>query len=94
MDQQLSRKYWRLGTGDGKNTYWDYMHSQGKICIGWSTVGDLALINPGSKNELEIVLRDKDYYLGHNNTISAKATEIFNFYKNISIEILSLLSEV
>jgi len=85
MDQQSLRRYWRIGTSDGKITYWDYMRSQNKVCIGWSTVGDLAKLNPKSKTELETILRDEGYYPGHNNTISAKATEIFNFLKNISI---------
>lgn len=46
--------YWRVGTTDATNDYWDEMRAQGCVAIGWPFLGDLSSI-PASKEGKEQV---------------------------------------
>lgn len=84
LERQLGaeRKYWRIGTTDGKSSYWELMQTDNKVCIGWSEIGDLTELEVQDKKEI-IPLLEKGGYKNEKNILSRKAGEIFNFYNDI-----------
>lgn len=87
LDKQLGsdKKYWRVGTKDDHQSYWEVMKSENKISIGWSEIGDLDNTAITSKNEIITLLKDVGFFENDNLNLSKKAGEIFNFYSNIKI---------
>jgi 5-methylcytosine-specific restriction protein B len=85
LDKELSveRKYWRIGTSDGKSSYWEFMKSNNKIAIGWPLIGDLNEQDVSSKAEV-IPLLEGSYKLDRRTT-TRKSGEIFNFYNEIKV---------
>lgn len=78
-------KYWRLGTSDGKNNYWENMRTNNKISIGWSEIGDLTEAKVKSKKDVVELLTNEGFYNDDKRTKSRKAGEILSFYKTIKI---------
>ena len=87
LDKQLGsdRKYWRVGTKDDRQSYWEIMKSGGQISIGWPEIGDLDSTSIASKEEIRTLLEDEGYYINDKKNLTRKAGEIFNFYSNIKI---------
>lgn len=87
LDKQLGsdKKYWRVGTKDDHQSYWEVMKTENKISIGWSEIGDLDNTAITSKNEIITLLKDVGFFKNDNLNLSKKAEEIFNFYSNIKI---------
>jgi 5-methylcytosine-specific restriction protein B len=88
LDRQIgsNRNYWRVGTSDNNgNSYWESMKSNKVISIGWSEIGDLYENNVKNKKEIEVFLKDKDYFKDDNRQRSRKAGEIYDFYSNIKL---------
>lgn len=79
------RKYWRVGTKDDHQSYWEIMKREDKIGIGWSDIGDLDNATISSKNEIITLLKAQGFFKNDNLNLSKKAGEIFNFYSNIKI---------
>lgn len=75
--------YWRVGTSDGTTNYWEEMKSDGKICIGWSEIGDLAETNIKNKKGIIQLFENNGFYKDDNKTKSRKAGEIFNFFEKV-----------
>lgn len=84
-EQKKSRKFWRIGTKDDDNSYWDLMYSNGFGSIGWANLGDLSSTNINNKTDIINLLLNKEYYIGWNQVRSRKAGEIFNFIRDIKI---------
>lgn len=95
LDKQLGsdKKYWRVGTKDDHQSYWDIMKTENKISIGWSEIGDLDNTTITSKNEIITLLKDVGFFKNDNLNLSKKAGEIFNFYSNIKIGDVILAQE-
>ena len=86
LDKQLgSRNYWRIGTSDGSNSFWNLMETENKICIGWNEIGDLNEVEIKSKNDIIQLMRNEGFYQDDNRTLSRKSGEIFNFSYDIKI---------
>lgn len=87
LDGQLgsNKKYWRVGTKDEHQSYWEIMKKDDKIGIGWSDIGDLDNTTVSSKNEIITLLKSQGFFKNDNLNLSKKAGEIFNFYSNIKI---------
>lgn len=87
LDKQLGsdKKYWRVGTKDDNQSYWEVMKTEDKISIGWSEIGDLDDTTITSKNEIITLLKEVGFFKNDNLNLSKKAGEIFNFYSNIKI---------
>lgn len=86
LDKQLgSRNYWRIGTSDGSNSFWNLMKTENKICIGWNEIGDLNEVEIKSKNDVIYLMRNEGFYPEDNRTLSRKSGEIFNFLNDIKI---------
>lgn len=87
LDGQLGsdKKYWRVGTKDEHQSYWELMKNENKIGIGWSDIGDLDNASVSSKNEIITLLKSQGFFKNDNLNLSKKAGEIFNFYSNIKI---------
>lgn len=80
------KNYWRIGTSSSDNTsYWGTMKDNCKICIGWSKIGDLSEKEIKSKKDIAALLKEQDYYPKDNRTLSRKAGEINNFFRDINI---------
>ncbi len=79
------KSFWRIGTSDGKISYWDIMREHNKICIGWPELGDLNETESTDKKKIDELLKNEGYYVDNNSLRSRKAGEIFNFYSNIDI---------
>ena len=54
LDKELGkyRTYWRIGTKDDSQSYWDYMKTNDLVCIGWSDIGDLNEAEVKSKEDV------------------------------------------
>ncbi len=88
------KKYWRIGTTDEENSYWDEMKLENKISIGWPKLGDLSEVEVRDKYVIMSRFKDVGYYKSTNqNVISRKAGEIYDFYKNINIGDIVLAQE-
>ncbi|SHK69112.1 AAA family ATPase [Epilithonimonas mollis] len=87
LDKQIGmgRSYWRIGTSDGTNSYWELMEQNNRICIGWNELGDLNDYEIKSKKDIDNYLKAEGFYLDDNRLRSRKAGEIFNFYNEIKI---------
>ncbi|MDO9510110.1 MAG: AAA family ATPase [Candidatus Magasanikbacteria bacterium] len=87
LDKQLGsdKNYWRVGTKDDHQSYWEIMKSEDKISIGWSEIGDLDNTVIKSKKEIIALLKGQGFFKNDNLNLSKKAGEIFNFYSNIKI---------
>lgn len=87
LDKQIGmgRSYWRVGTTDGTDSYWELMRENNRICIGWNELGDLNDYEIKSKKEIDNYLYDEGFYTDDNRLRSRKAGEIFNFYSEIKV---------
>jgi|GEM_PF-330622 len=88
LDKQIGmeRSFWRIGTDDNNGTsYWDYMKSNKRACIGWSELGDLTEKNIKTKKDIERLLDDEGFYPNDKRTLSRKAGEILNFYSEMKV---------
>lgn len=74
--------YWRIGSNDGKTSYYNNMLSEDYIAIGWNSLGDLSLKGIKSKNDIIDLLISINQYFKTNGVRSRKAGEIFDFYAN------------
>jgi 5-methylcytosine-specific restriction protein B len=80
-----NKKFWRIGTKDGDDSYWEEMYEGNYVSIGWSKIGDLSSKDIKDKNDIISLLNATDYAFKNNSTKSRKAGEIFNFYDAIKI---------
>ncbi|WP_308548366.1 AAA family ATPase [uncultured Parabacteroides sp.] len=85
MDKQIgqSRNYWRIGTSDGYNNYWEIMKKNQYVSIGWPEIGDLLESGIQSKKDIIRLFHDEGYYPDKKNVASRKAGEIFSFLEDI-----------
>ncbi len=85
LDGQIGEKrnYWRIGTSDDENKYWEIMKENQYVSIGWSDIGDLSESNVQSKNDIIQLFNNEGYYSGKKSVASRKAGEIFNFFNDI-----------
>lgn len=77
--------YYRIGTGDSSDNYWQDMRTNSYVGIGWSALGDLNSYaeNKNMKNDIcEELIK---LYKYDNKTASRKAGEIVRFYNGIQI---------
>ena len=81
----VNRKYWRMGTSDGTDSYWQFMLDNGKAEIGWGDIGDLDDADVKDKKTIAQLLSDAGYYTDNNSLRSRKAGEIYNFYADLHI---------
>ncbi len=79
----LNRSYWRIGTSDDYNNYWETMRDNQYISIGWPEIGDLSENDIQDKKDIIQLLNNEGYYIDKKNVASRKAGEIFNFLSEI-----------
>lgn len=79
----LNRSYWRIGTSDDYNNYWQTMRENQYISIGWPEIGDLSENDIQDKKDIIQLFNDEGYYIDKKNVASRKAGEIFNFLSEI-----------
>lgn len=77
--------YYRIGTGDNGNSYWEDMKSNSYVAIGWSELGDLENYNQNKNMRNDISNKLIELYSYKNNTASTKAGEIVRFYNNVEM---------
>ncbi|MGJ0848572.1 AAA family ATPase [Tissierella praeacuta] len=77
--------YYRIGTGDNGNSYWEDMKSNSYVAIGWSELDDLENYAQNNNMRSDISKKLIELYGYKNNTASTKAGEIVRFYNNIEI---------
>lgn len=77
--------YYRIGTGDNGNSYWEDMKSSSYIGIGWSELGNLEDYTQNKNMRNDISSRLIELYSYKNNTASTKAGEIVRFYNNVEM---------
>lgn len=77
--------YWRVGTTDDTQSYWQQMLQEGYVSIGWPALGDLQKIynlsTKEAKEHLKKVLTDE--YPNTPQVIGKSANQIYSFYKDI-----------
>lgn len=78
--------YFRVGTSDGKTSYWNEMRNGGYISIGWSEVGNLRDYEEQDKTSLKAKLVNvlEKKYPNTPQVIGRNANQILSFYFNIS----------
>lgn len=81
----MDRAYWRVGTTDEKNSYWEDMKTSKNVSIGWKELGNLNEHAITTKKNVELLFKAKGTYAGKNNVLSRKSGEVFNFYNEIKI---------
>lgn len=77
--------YFRIGTGDSGNSYWNDMRSNSYVAIGWSDLGDLNSYSESKNVKVDIQEQLVKLYKYDNKTASRKAGEIVRFFKGIEI---------
>ena len=77
--------YFRIGTGDNGNSYWDDMRSNSYVAIGWSELGDLSSYSESKSIRNDIFEQLVKLWNYDNKTASRKAGEITRFYNGIEI---------
>jgi len=80
-----SKKYWRIGTSDGKNNFMNTMIENEFVSIGWPEIGDLASLENSKKDDIIQLLKKAGYYHNSKRTASRKAGEILKFYNDLDI---------
>lgn len=87
LDKRLgvNRTYWRIGTKDDNQSYWDYMKTNDLICIGWSDIGDLDEAEVKLKDDIKKLFVNEGIYKDKKSVLTRKAGEIFDFYSNVNI---------
>jgi len=77
--------YFRIGTGDGENRYWESMRTNSYVGIGWSKLGDLnvSFAEDTMRKDIPEVLTEQYQY--NSSVSSRKAGEIIRFYNRIKI---------
>lgn len=73
--------YWRIGSSDDSNSYYNQMLNNSYVAIGWNAIGDLKNQNIKNKKQIIQLLDDKKQIFKADNVRSRKAGEIFNFYR-------------
>jgi 5-methylcytosine-specific restriction protein B len=79
----MSRSYWRIGTSDDDNNYWEVMKENEYVSIGWPDIGDLSESAIQSKNDIIELFKVVGYYPDDKKVASRKAGEIFNFFNEM-----------
>lgn len=77
--------YFRIGTGDNGNSYWQDMKVNSYVAVGWSALGDLNLYTENKNMKNDILAQLVNLYDYDNKTASRKAGEIVRFYNGIEI---------
>ncbi|WHE06023.1 AAA family ATPase [Thermoanaerobacterium thermosaccharolyticum] len=77
--------YFRIGTGDNGNSYWEDMKSNSYVGIGWAKLGNLTSYDESKSIKEDIAQELKKLYGYDNNVASRKAGEIIRFYRDIEI---------
>ena len=87
LDKELGkyRTYWRIGTKDDSQSYWDYMKTNDLVCIGWSDIGDLNEAEIKTKNDIKKLFENEGIYKDKKGVLTRKAGEIFDFYSKVNI---------
>ena len=87
LDKQygIGRSYWRIGTKEGEQSYWDYLYTNKIIGIGWADLGDLTELNIINKKDVQKALSKWGIYKKDKKVESRKAGEIFNFFENVKV---------
>lgn len=87
LERQLgqAKTYWRIGTTDGDQSYWDSMQQQGMVCIGWPELGDLSGKEVQSKKDIADLMSQAGYYQDKKGTLTRKAGEVYQFFNEISV---------
>ena len=80
-----NRTYWRIGTKDDSQSYWDYMKTNDLICIGWSDIGDLNETEVKSKEDVKRLFENEGIYKEKKGLLTRKAGEVFDFYNKVNI---------
>lgn len=84
LDGQIEGKnYWRIGTSDESDSYWNRMKENRYVSIGWPDIGDLSESNIESKKDIIQLFSGVGYYPENKNVASRKAGEIFSFINEI-----------
>jgi 5-methylcytosine-specific restriction protein B len=84
LEGQIGDKnYWRIGTSNGNDHYWETMKANQYVSIGWPDIGNLSESDIQSKNDIIQLLNDNKYYSDNKSVTSRKASEIFNFINDI-----------
>ncbi|RBA29084.1 McrB family protein [Flavobacterium tibetense] len=79
------KKYWRIGSNDGNNSYYNQMLNENYIAIGWNEIGDLEEQEVEDRNKIQELLTEAGYEFKDKKTCSRKAGEIYDFYSNAAI---------
>ncbi len=77
-----ARRYWRIGTSSGEKQYWDILHEQNLVSIGWPELGDLNDQQIGSKKDVRKLFEDLGLEV-NKSVRSRKSGEVYNFYSEL-----------
>ncbi|WP_202905692.1 hypothetical protein [Clostridium botulinum] len=77
--------YFRIGTGNNGNSYWQDMRTNSYVGIGWPELGDLNSYTEDKSMRNDISTQLIKLYKYDNKTASRKAGEIVRFYNDIEI---------
>lgn len=80
---QNEKSYWRVGTTDSPDNYWNEMKNGEYVAIGWPQLGDLSEQDIKSKSDIDLLLKSALYKVDDNKVRSRKAGEIYNYYRDI-----------
>jgi len=87
LDKSVARdrRYWRIGTTNKDQKYWDVMLKERYASIGWSDFGDLSEQDIKSKSDIIRLFDELGYYIDKPSVKSRKAGEVIDFYSEIKI---------
>lgn len=74
------KKYWRIGSNDGKTSYYSPMLKGNYVAIGWNEIGDLEEQEIDNRKAIQNLLLDEGFKFNANNVLSRKSGEIYDFY--------------
>ncbi|WP_298844625.1 McrB family protein [Clostridium sp.] len=79
------KNYFRIGTGDNGDSYWEDMRDNSFVGIGWPKLGNLNIYFKGKDVRYAIAADLIKYYEYDKSAASRKAGEIIRFYRDIEI---------
>lgn len=87
--------YWRVGTTDGNNSYWDEMVKNGHISIGWPGLGDLNRLDYSTDSKARQQIKEllEMYYPNDPRVIGNSANQILLFTKYIKPDDIVVAAE-
>jgi len=72
-------RYWRVGTTDGKKTYWQMMRERNRVAVGWPDLGDISWVEAKSESRERLRQLLQERYPGQPTTIGQSCSQVTHF---------------